>query len=85
MKTENNGKSNHELPHQQEATKSALPVPSKEEVQKWVKEDLQRAHYFLGMLQRYPEIVEDLGSQMYDHAMRKEGVPAVNHVLQDKI
>lgn len=46
----------------------------------WVKADLRSAHYFLGMLMRYPEIMDSCAQQIYDHAMKKEGGAAIDHV-----
>lgn len=57
--------------------------PTKEMVMAWVKADLGAAHYFLGMLMRYPEIMDSCASQIYEHAMRKEGGAAIDHVSKN--
>lgn len=54
--------------------------PTKDQVLQWVKADLRSAHYFLGMLMRYPEILDSCAQQIYDHAMMKEGGAAIDQV-----
>ncbi|QCQ85061.1 hypothetical protein [Blackfly microvirus SF02] len=56
------------------------PSPTKEMVKEWVKRDLSSAHYFLGVLLRYPEIMDDCAEQIYDHVMLKENGSAIDHV-----
>lgn len=51
--------------------------PTPEQVREWTKKDLIAAHYFLGMLQRYPEIIDKLADEIYAHAMARENGAAI--------
>lgn len=58
-------------------------VPTVDVVTQWVRQDLTAAHYFLGILLRYPEIMESVGKQIYEHAMSKENGAAVDHLKKE--
>jgi len=69
------------------AAQGAAPSisPSPESVLDWVRKDLQAAHYLLGIvLQSHPEIVEDMGKNVYETIMRKENGAGIDHVKQEK-
>lgn len=56
-------------------------APSREAVQSWVKKDLASAHYLLGvLLHRYPDVINSLANDVYDHAMKLENGAAIDHV-----
>lgn len=57
--------------------------PTREDVREWTKRDLLAASYFLNLLQRYPEIVEQMADMIYDHATMKENGAAIDHVKQE--
>lgn len=52
---------------------------TKEMVIEWVKRDLVASHYFLGVLLRYPEVMQSCAEQIYEHAMKREGGAAIDH------
>lgn len=54
--------------------------PTPELVKEWVKRDLASAHYFLGVLMRYPEIMDACAQQIYEHVMLKENGAAIDHI-----
>lgn len=56
--------------------------PSKEMVIEWVKRDITAAHYFLGVVIRYPEVMDTMGAEIYDHAQKKENGAAIDHVTK---
>lgn len=60
-------------------TNGTLPPPTPEQVTEWVKRDLQAAAYFLNMLLKYPEIIEECAKQIYEHTMQKESGAGINH------
>lgn len=61
-----------------------VTVPEKATVLTWIRKDLEAAHYLLGIiLQRHPEIVEEMADQVYDTIMRKENGAAIDHVAKD--
>lgn len=53
-------------------------IPSLDEVKEWTKKDLQAATYFLGMLQRYPEIIDAIATLIHHHAKTTEQGAAVD-------
>lgn len=56
-------------------------APDKATVLEWVKKDLHSAHYLLGLvLQRHPEIVEEVANNIFDTVMIKENGAAIDHV-----
>lgn len=58
-------------------------TPTRDQVQKWVRKDLESAHYLFGvLLHRYPDLIESLANDIYDHAMKLEGGAAIDHVPQ---
>jgi len=61
-----------------------VPAPTCKEIQEWTKKDLVAASYFLSMLLRYPEIVDDLGRQIFEHANKLEGGAAIDHLNQSE-
>lgn len=55
--------------------------PTVDDVKKWVRNDLESAHYCLGLvLKRYPAIVDEMAESIYEHAMAKENGAAIDHV-----
>lgn len=61
-----------------------LPVPSMEQIREWSKRDLEASHYFLGLILRYPEVVEKIANEIYQHAMKTENGAAIDHVKQSE-
>lgn len=45
---------------------------TRDSVRKWVKKDLVAAHYFLGTLVKYPEIMESCADQLFDALQKGE-------------
>lgn len=43
-----------------------------EDVKRWSKHDLSSAIYFLSTLQRYPEIMDKVAEELYEHAKKVE-------------
>lgn len=57
--------------------------PSEETVVKWVRKDMESAHYLLGIiLQRYPHIITEMGKDVYRTTMEKENGAAIDHKPQ---
>lgn len=66
------------------AGESIKPVPPDQPtVASWVKRDLEAAHYFLGVLLRYPEIMESVAQQIIDHVNAKENGAAIDKMNAD--
>lgn len=61
-----------------------IEKPTLDQVKEWTKKDLLAAAYFLNLLQRYPEIIDQMAKTIYDHAMLKENGPAIDHVEPQK-
>jgi hypothetical protein len=57
--------------------------PTKEQVVEWVKRDFASAHYFLGVMLRYPEIMESCAEQIIAHVNAKENGAAIETVKQE--
>lgn len=55
-------------------------VPTKEQVKEWIRRDMAAASYFLSMMLRYPEILENIADQLYEKVMREEQGPGIEHV-----
>lgn len=56
--------------------------PTREQVREWTRADLNAAHYFLGMLRRYPELVDELADSLYEKANSSEGGAAIDQVAK---
>lgn len=57
----------------------AVP-PDKATIADWVRKDLNSAHYLLGVvLQRYPQIIDEIADSIHEHAMTKENGAAIDH------
>lgn len=54
--------------------------PTIDQVTEWVKKDLVAAHYFLGLLLRYPEIMERTAKDIMEHVKMKENGAAVDSI-----
>lgn len=55
-------------------------APTQEQVQAWVKRDLEAAHYFLGLLLQYPEVIAIAAKEIREHVLRKENGAGIDHV-----
>lgn len=71
-----NGKSNGKP----ESTGTLPAMPTREQVREWAKRDCTAAHYFLGMLIRYPDIIEKMADEIYEKALTTEQGPAIDTV-----
>lgn len=71
---------NNETQNGSPAQGAQKTAPTVEMVKDWVKTDLKTAHYFLGLLLRYPEIVDRAAEEIYEHANRVENGAAIDHV-----
>lgn len=60
--------------------KNLPPIPDQETVNQWVKRDLEAAHYFLGLLLRYPDAIKKASEEIYKDIKLKE-----NGALIDKV
>lgn len=57
---------------------SDKPKVTPELVREWIKKDVTAAHYFLGVLLRYPEALKILSDDLYGEIMRKEQGAAID-------
>lgn len=55
-------------------------VPSKEQVKEWIRRDMAAASYFLSMMLRYPDVIENLADQLYEKVMSEEHGAAIDHI-----
>lgn len=62
------------------STGNSVPAPTIEEIRKSVKVQLEVAHYALGLMLRHPQSIHAAASEMYEHVMRKEGLPGIDTV-----
>lgn len=58
-------------------------MPSKETVKEWVRRDVSASSYFLSMLLRYPDIIENVAEQLYDRIMSEEHGAAIDHIKEN--
>lgn len=63
-----------------DSKKAPLEKPTVEMVTDWVQRDLKAAHYFLGLLLRYPDVVAQAAKSIHEHAMMLEGSAAIDHI-----
>lgn len=56
--------------------------PTIENVREWVKRDMSAAHYFLGILMRYPDILDSVAEQIIAHVKAKENGAAIDSVTK---
>lgn len=75
-----NGKSNLEGSNGSESTGTIPKMPTREQVREWSKRDLTACHYFLGMLIRYPDIIEKMADEIYQKALTSEQGAAIDKV-----
>ncbi|QCQ85056.1 hypothetical protein [Blackfly microvirus SF02] len=61
------------------ASKLKMETPTQEVVVGWIKRDLEAAHYFLGILRKYPEIIEKLGVEMFEYIKKTEMGAGIDH------
>lgn len=62
------------------STQKTLSPPSEAQVVDWVRKDLESAHYLLGIiLKRYPDIITEMGKDVYRTTMKKENGAAIDH------
>jgi len=79
MTKKTNGKSPATEPLPGRASEGTIgEIPDKQTVIEWVKRDMHAAHYFLGLLLRYPEIVERVANDILAHVHSRENGPAIN-------
>lgn len=61
---------------QKQANGNVPALPSRETVVEWVKRDLDASLYFLEMLRRHPDVIEDVAGKLYDRIIKEEQAPA---------
>lgn len=54
--------------------------PTKEQVRDWVKRDVSASSYFLSMMLRYPELLEELSDKLYEKILSEEQGALIDHV-----
>lgn len=59
--------------------KSLFP-PTKEQVRDWVKRDVTASSYFLSMMLRYPELLEELSDKLYEKILSEEQGALIDHM-----
>lgn len=57
-------------------------VPSKETVKEWVRRDITASSYFLSLLLRYPDIIENIAEQLYERIMSEEQGAVIDHIKE---
>lgn len=64
--------------------KTAVPEKAtREMVRDWVKRDVSAAHYFMGVLMRYPEVIDRMADEIFEHANKKENGAAIDHLKSE--
>lgn len=58
--------------------------PTKEQVRDWVKRDVSASSYFLSMMLRYPELLEELSDKLYEKILSEEQGALIDHVKVKK-
>lgn len=66
------------------STETKTPKPTPEMVRDWVERDVKTAHYFLGLLLRYPDVIKAAADSIYEHANAVENGAAIDHVKDSK-
>lgn len=59
-----------------------IATPNKDQVREWVRRDITASSYFLSLLLRYPDIVENIADQLYDRIMSDEHGAAIDHLRE---
>lgn len=59
-------------------------APSQEQVKEWVRRDITASSYFLSLLLRYPDIVENIAEQLYDRIQSEANGAVVDHIKSEK-
>lgn len=49
-----------------------VELPTQETVRLWVRRDISASSYFLGMLMRYPDLVDQLADELYKRILADE-------------
>lgn len=57
-------------------------TPTQDQVKEWVRRDITASSYFLSLLLRYPDIVENIAEQLYERIMSEEHGAAIDHIKQ---
>lgn len=55
-------------------------VPSQDQVKEWVRRDITASSYFLSLLLRYPDIIENIAEQLYERVMAEESGAVIDHI-----
>lgn len=55
-------------------------VPTQEQVKEWVRRDITASSYFLSLLLRYPDIIENIAEQLYERVMAEESGAVIDHI-----
>lgn len=62
----------------------SIIAPTVEQVREFIKKDLEAAHYFLGLMLRYPDVLDRAAADIHGHAMSTEQGAAIDHVKDAK-
>lgn len=63
---------------------TAKVAPSQEQVKEWVRRDITASSYFLSLLLRYPDIVENIATQLYERIMSEEQGSVIDHIKNNR-
>lgn len=55
-------------------------TPTQDQVKEWVRRDIMASSYFLSLLLKYPDIVENIATQVYERVMSEEHGAAIDHI-----
>lgn len=57
-----------------------VEMPSQENVRLWVRRDISASSYFLGMLLRYPDLVDQLADELYKRILADEKGAVIDRI-----
>lgn len=59
-----------------------VEVPTQEQVRLWVKQDLAASSYFLGMLLRYPDLVDRIADELFKRVQSDEHGALIDRIKE---
>lgn len=58
-------------------------APTQEQVKEWVRRDITASSYFLSLLLRYPDIVENIADQLYERIQSEANGSVIDHIKSE--
>lgn len=58
-------------------------VPSQDQVKEWVRRDITASSYFLSLLLRYPDIIENIADQLYERIQSEANGAVIDHIKSE--